>query len=219
MEKFKIALGFPMLATACWLLSLLPIHYGERSWWLGIFLVVVALAAWVFGQFFQRGTERRGLALVLTFGLVAAGYAAVVEGQLGWRRPETAPAGMADLKAEPGGVAWLPWSPEAIAQARAAGRPVLVDFTAKWCLTCNTVVKPALESSSVRQRLQQLNALPLLADYTRFPENLTRELSRFGRAGVPLVLVYPKDPAAAPIILPEALTPGMVLNALDQAAK
>jgi thiol:disulfide interchange protein DsbD len=96
---------------------------------------------------------------------------------------------------------------------------VLVDFTAKWCLTCNTVVKPVLESASVRQRLEQLNAVALLADYTRFPDNITRELNRYGRAGVPLVLVYPKEATGAAIVLPEALTPGMVLSALDQAAR
>jgi thiol:disulfide interchange protein DsbD len=93
---------------------------------------------------------------------------------------------------------------------------VLVDFTAKWCLTCNTVVKPALESSSVRQKLQQLNAVTLLGDYTRFPDDIAEELTRHGRAGVPLVLVYPADPDKPPIVLPEALTPGMVVSALDR---
>jgi thiol:disulfide interchange protein DsbD len=95
----------------------------------------------------------------------------------------------------------------------------LVDFTAKWCLTCNTVVKPALESASVRKKLQELGALALLGDYTRFPEDITEELSRHARAGVPLVLVYPKDSNKPPIVLPEALTPGMVVTALEQAAK
>jgi thiol:disulfide interchange protein DsbD len=94
-----------------------------------------------------------------------------------------------------------------------------VDFTAKWCLTCNTVVKPALESSSVRKKLQELNAVTLLGDYTRFPDDITEELSRHERAGVPLVLVYPPDPARLPIVLPEALTPGMVVSALERAGK
>ena len=58
MEKFKIAMGFPMLATAVWLFSLLPLYYGERAWWLAIFLVVVAVAAWVYGEFLQRHRAR-----------------------------------------------------------------------------------------------------------------------------------------------------------------
>jgi thiol:disulfide interchange protein DsbD len=59
----------------------------------------------------------------------------------------------------------------------------------------------------------------LLGDYTRFPDNITTELNRFNRAGVPLVLIYPKNPAAPPIVLPEILTPGTVLDALNRAAK
>jgi thiol:disulfide interchange protein len=80
-------------------------------------------------------------------------------------------------------------------------------------------VKPALESSSVRKKVQELNAVALNGDYTRFPDDITEELTRHGRAGVPLVLVYPSDPNKPPIVLPEALTPGMIVNALELAAK
>jgi thiol:disulfide interchange protein len=116
-------------------------------------------------------------------------------------------------------VRWEPWSLAAVAQGRAEHRPVLVDFTAKWCLTCNIDVKPALESASVQSKLQQLNALTLLGDYTHFSDDITEELNRHGRAGVPLVLVYPADTNKPPIVLPEALTPGMIVNALEMASK
>jgi thiol:disulfide interchange protein DsbD len=219
MEKFKIAMGFPMLATAFWLFSLIPIHYGERAWWLGIFLVILALAAWVYGEFVQRGRAWRGLAVGVLVALLAGGYVFVVEGQLRWRQPDAQAATSASLPDNTGGVAWQPWSREAVTAAREAGRPVLVDFTAKWCLTCNTVVKPALESAGVREKLKEINAVALLGDYTRFPPAITDELNRYGRAGVPLVLVYPKDPKAPAIVLPEALTPGMVLAALEKAMR
>ena len=62
MEKFKIAMGFPMLATTVWLFTLTQIHYGKRVLWLGFFLVALAVAAWVYGEFVQRGRKRRGLA-------------------------------------------------------------------------------------------------------------------------------------------------------------
>jgi thiol:disulfide interchange protein DsbD len=94
---------------------------------------------------------------------------------------------------------------------------VLVDFTAKWCLTCNTVVKPALESSAVREKLREVNGVGLLGDYTRRPDDITDELNRHGRAGVPLVLVYPANTKGDPIVLPEVLTPGMVVSALNEA--
>jgi thiol:disulfide interchange protein len=64
-----------------------------------------------------------------------------------------------------------------------------------------------------------MNAVALLGDFTHFPDAITTELNRFNRAGVPLVLVYPKNPGTQPIVLPEVLTPGIVLNALDQASK
>jgi thiol:disulfide interchange protein DsbD len=67
--------------------------------------------------------------------------------------------------------------------------------------------------------LKELNAVALVGDYTHFPDSITTELNRYNRAGVPLVLVYPKNVAAPPIVLPEVLTPGIVLNALNRAVQ
>jgi thiol:disulfide interchange protein DsbD len=219
MERFKVAMGFPMLATAIWLFSLLPAYYGPRSWWLLIFLVLVALAAWIYGQFVQRGSSRRGLGLAAALILLVGGYFYVIEGQLQWRSPLPETVAEGSLKEGPGGIDWQRWSPAALAGARAAGHPVVVDFTADWCLTCQANRKIALEVNSVRAKLRQVQATAFLGDYTRLPADITEELNRYGRAGVPLVLVYPKDPLAPPIVLPEALTPGIVLAALDRASR
>jgi thiol:disulfide interchange protein DsbD len=226
MEKFKIAMGFPMLATAIWLASILPDHYGQRAWWFGIFLVVVAMAAWVFGQFVQRGQSRRGLAALIIVALLAAGYVLVLEGRLDWRSPAATENAAASVATRSGVIAWQPWSPQAVADARAQRRPILVDFTARWCVTCNGIVKPALETPAIREALGKLNAVALLADYTRTPEDMTAELNRYGRAGVPLVLVYPKNPDAPAIVLPDPSplrAPShyttVVLEALDRAAR
>ena len=156
--------------------------------------------------------------MVVALALLITGYVVVLEGQLRWRSPGIFGSGII-AKNEPGGIPWQPWSPEAIAKARSAGRPVLVDFTAKWCLTCNTIVKPALESLAVRKKFESIKGVALIGDYTRFPPEITDELSRFNRAGVPLVLVYPKNSTEQPIVLPEALTPGMIVNALERAAR
>jgi thiol:disulfide interchange protein DsbD len=123
------------------------------------------------------------------------------------------------LKESPEGIDWQPWTPTAVAQARAQGHPVLVDFTADWCLTCQANKRIALEVASVRNKLKDIDAVSFLGDYTRLPDNITTELNRYGRAGVPLVLVYPKKSDAPAIVLPEALTPGIVLKALDQTAR
>ena len=219
MEKFKIAMGFPMLATTVWLFNVASSSYGKNVMWLGVFLVIVASAAWIFGEFVQRGRTRRGIALVIAVILLIGGYAFALEMELGWREamPETSATG--SLKESAEGIDWQRWSPEAVAEARAAGHPMLVDFTADWCLTCQVNKKLAIETPSVRAKLKELKAVALTGDYTRFPDAITTELNRYQHAGVPLVLVYPKNPDAPAIVLPQILTPGIVLNALNQAAQ
>lgn len=219
MERFKVAMGFPMLATAVWLFTLTIVHYGKRVWWLGAFLVVVALAAWVFGEFVQRGRTRRGVALAIVLVLLLGGYAYAVERQLQWRSAlaESPPGGI--IQEGKDGIAWQRWSPEAVAKARAEARPVFVDFTADWCVTCEFNKKTSIEIPSVRAKLKEINAVPLLGDYTKLPPAISAELEKFGRAGVPLVLVYPRDASKPPVALPEILTAGIVLKALNEAAK
>ena len=224
MEHFKIAMGFPMLATALWLLNLTTIHYGDRSWWLGIFLVMMSAAAWIWGAFVQRGSAGRGLAVVIVILCMAGGYFGILEAQLHWRSSPDSASDTRVLAHAPEGYAWSPWSPEAVAKARAEGRPVVVDFTAKWCLTCNLSVAPAFASKSVVEQLQKLNAVALVADYTLYPAQITAELARFQRSGVPLVLIYPRDAAKPPEVLPEPLPyPAsyipVLLGALERAVR
>ena len=152
MQRFKVAMGFPMLATAMWLFNLMPVYYGKRALWLGIFLVVLALAAWVYGEFVQRGGKGRGVGLVVTVILLVGGYAYAIEGQLRWRSPVPAGEPAQALQETPGGIDWQPWNPEAVAKARATGHPVFVDFTADWCLTCQANKRVAIEVPSVRAK-------------------------------------------------------------------
>ncbi len=225
MENFKIAMGFPMLGTSVWLFSLTTTFYGERSWWLGVFLVFVGASAWIFGAFVQRGRARRPLAVLFVLLLLAVGYGWALDSKLRWRSPDAGSKGENVLRHAPEGYAWQRWSAEAVVKARAEGRPVVVDFTAKWCLTCNITVKPAFETKRVINKLKEINAAALLADYTLYPPDIGEELARFDRAGVPLVLVYPRDASKAPLVLPEPLSPssshysGVILDALDNATK
>jgi thiol:disulfide interchange protein len=224
MEKFKIAMGFPMLATVVWLFNVASADYGARVFWLGVFLVIVALAAWVFGEFVQRGRSAKGVALAIALILLIGGYGFALENRLHWREM-SADVDTANSTKSAGAIGWQPWSPAAVALARDAGKPVLVDFTASWCVTCNAIIRPALENDSVVSKLKEMGAVTLLADYTRTPQAMTDEISKFGGAGVPLVLVYPKNPDAAPVVLPQPsplqLPSGyskIVLDALDRAA-
>ncbi len=219
MEKFKIAMGFPMLATVIWLFNIAASSYGKNVLWLGIFLVVVAFAAWIFGEFVQRGRSSKGVALAFVVILLLGGYEFALEKELDWRNALPPKVTTGSLKESAEGIDWQRWSPGALAVARASGQPVLVDFTADWCLTCQVNKKTSIEVATVREKLKSLNVIALLGDYTHFPDAITAELNRYHRAGVPLVLVYPKNIDAAAIVLPEVLTPSLVLAALDRAAK
>jgi len=201
MEKFKMFMGFPMLATGIWLFTLAAGNLDKSATlWFGLFLVVLALGVWIWGEFVQRGGKRRGLAAIISL-LLVGGFGAYA-----------ATRGTDQIQ-------WQPWNAAAVAKAQSEGHPVLVDFTADWCLTCQVNKKVALEVPSVRAKLKQIGSMNLMGDYTRLPEAITDELNRFHRAGVPLVLVFPGKPNAEPIVLPEVLTAGIVLDALDKAAK
>lgn len=218
METFRVLLGFPMLATAVWLLSVVGDQWGtEGVLWVGLFLVFLGLTAWLYGWFAQR--QRRVWARWVAVAVLAVGYGWTLEHELDWRHPAAVNTRGASegVSRRSDGIPWQPWSPEALAAARAEGRPVLVDFTAQWCLTCKLNERTSLEVEDVRRKLEAVGALALKGDYTRRDPRITAELRRFGRAGVPLVLVYPADPEKPPEVLPTLLTPSIVLEALDRA--
>src|SRR5579884_830963 len=210
MQKFKVAMGFPMLATAIYLFTLTTPFFGEfGDLLLGLFLATIALGVWVWGEFVQRGRSRRGLSMIITLAIFMFSYCYLLEKELDWRHPKTS---------EAGGIDWKPWSPDSLKEARASGRPILVDFTAKWCPNCQVNKKTSLEIPSVRAKLKQINAIALIENSYVKDATVIAELNRYQRAGVPLVLVYPKDSNKPPEVLPDLLTPSIVLNALNKAA-
>lgn len=219
MERFKVAMGFPMLAVAIWLFSFTARRFGpEGPLWVGLFLIVVALAAWIWGEFVQRGRQRKGLAMGISVALLLGAYVYGLEAQLNWRSPIRS-VQAADVSGKTDSIVWEKWSPEAVEAARAEGRPVLVDFTADWCLTCQFNKRSSIEIPSVRAKLKELDAVTLIGDNTDNAPDIVAELRKFERAGVPLVLVYPRDADKPPIVLPALLTPGIVLDALERAGE
>ena len=210
MQRFKVAIGFPVLATAVWLFWFTATRMGKTGvLWFGLFLVVLALAAWIWGEFVQRGTRRVGVAMIISLLFVGSAYGFILEKQLHWRTPNFV---------EKDAIDWQPWSPEAVDKARSEGHPVLVDFTADSCVNCKANLITSIDIKSTRDKLREIKAVTLEGDFTDADPGIARELKRFGRPGVPLVLVYPADKSLQPTVLPPLLTPGIVQKALNDAA-
>ncbi|MDO8321909.1 MAG: protein-disulfide reductase DsbD family protein [Phenylobacterium sp.] len=212
METFKKLMAFPMYGTAAWLVWVLTVQAGEMG--LARVLaaaVVLALAAWVLGLAQRRqATGGKPLALAAVGAVLAIGAFVLV------LVPAYGVATSALAEAAPGSIPEAVYSPEAVAEARAAGKPVFVNFTAAWCVTCQVNEKVAFATAEAAEAFTRTGAVYLKADWTRKDAVIAAELARHGRAGVPLYLVYGvKSPD--PVILPQFLTPAMVAKALDKA--
>jgi len=221
MVRFKVLMGFPMLGTVAWLLGLVSLRYGiDRVFWVGIYLVLISMGIWGYGVFVQRG-RGRPIAYIFSIGSLLLAYFWVLEREVEWRKPPerssevsgSAFKGKARLRE------WAPWSRDEIDAARAAGRPVFIDFTAEWCATCQENKRRVIETTEVADRMKEIDAALFTADLTDESPELVEELARYKRAAIPLVVVYSKRPRERPRLLPELLTQARVLDALDWAAR
>jgi thiol:disulfide interchange protein DsbD len=111
------------------------------------------------------------------------------------------------------------FTPQALEKHLASGRVVLVDFTADWCLTCKANERLVLGSQSVQDTLHQTNAVVLRADWTDGDDQLTALIHKFGRSGVPLYVIFSPNRPDQPLVLPEVLTPQIVVDGLHEAAR
>ncbi len=211
METFKQLLAFPMLAVAIWLVWVFGLQVGMDGAARLLFgLLLLALAAWLVGRWpavtasTRTRVLTRGLALTALAGAVVAGATAV-------RSAEAMPT-----TAEGEALTWEPYSEETVQRYREEGRPVFIDFTAAWCISCQVNERVALETGAVRKAMREYDVAPIKADWTRRDPAITEALASFGRAGVPLYVLYPADPAGEPRILPELLTRKIVLDALRE---
>jgi thiol:disulfide interchange protein DsbD len=117
----------------------------------------------------------------------------------------------------PGASRWEPWSQAAVDKYRAEGRPVFVDFTASWCLSCQVNERVALRTAQVDAAFKKDKVALLKADWTERDDAIAQALTSLGRSGVPAYALYASN-SGTPELLPEALTPGIVTDALDKLA-
>lgn len=215
MNTFKQFMGFLLLATVVWLMSVLGSQTGsEGVVWTLAFLTCVALACWLIGIGTDlRATRNRKLFTTIAAVLVLGnGYFYFVENYLGsLKRAETGGVQVAEIQ-------WQPFSLELIEQNAAEGKTMFVDFTADWCVTCKINEKTALASSDIVKAFEDQGIVPIKADWTNKDPVIGEALKLFGRSGVPLYVIFPGERPSEPILLPDGLiTSGDVLEALEEA--
>lgn len=206
MAVFRTLMAFPMFATVVWLVWVFGQQTGiDAVAALLATLVALAFVAWALAA---PGVARRARAALGALAL--ASFAAA----LSWMIPVLATPALAGARSDAtSDGAWQPWSAEKVAQLRAEGRPVFVDFTAAWCVTCQYNKRTTLSKDEVLKDFEDRKVALLRADWTRRDAAITAELARLGRSGVPVYVLYAPG-TAAPQVLSEILSVADVRNAL-----
>ena len=200
METLKHLTAVPLFATVIWLVWVFGHLYAgdagvDRAAWMLTGLLLTAIAGYAMRRWEGRWTGVTIAAVLLVLALWAPlhGSKAAAEEHAAWR----------------------PWTPGAVAEAQAKGLPVFVDYTAAWCLSCQVNERAVLNTDEVQRRFRTGHVVLLKADWTRYDAGITAALGAVGRSGVPTYVLYPAKAGGAPDVLPELLSKGVVLGALD----
>ena len=201
METLKQFLSFPLYATAIWLLWVAGRQTGVNTMaaaLLGELLLALGLWLW------RVNWWRRSLALACLAGAIALASMRGLDGTA---------AGSNALSKE-----YLPWTESEVVALRNAGRPVFVDVTADWCITCKANETTVLFTDDITAAFAEHGVVYMIADWTNEDPKIAELLKKHQRNGIPLYLMYSADPAAAPLILPQLLTKRMVIDALEEVS-
>jgi thiol:disulfide interchange protein DsbD len=205
METLKQLMAFPIFATIIWLVWV----FGQQTDVNGvtrllISLLFISLGGWILGRW---STNRlvSGLALVLVAAAVFFSVSTVTPGV----------AAAQNTASSARGLNWEPFTPAKLESYRSGGKPVLIDFTAAWCLTCQVNDRVVFQSDEVKKRLKNTNIALLRADWTSYDPAITETLAKYGRSAVPLYVLYGAN-QTQPVILPDGvLRPSTLLSAMQ----
>ncbi|MGA9609458.1 MAG: thioredoxin family protein [Rouxiella badensis] len=213
MVTLKHGLAFPMLGAVAWLIWVLERQAGSIA--LAAILaccILLSFAAWLYGMAQKRRMMgKRHWALHIA----TAVFLLLVVPPLANLKTSSGPLDSAEASQAAAAVAWSPQNVDAI---KGQGKPIFVDFTASWCITCQVNERTSLSTQAVKAAMARTNTIYMIADSTKYNPDVEQALSDFGRGGLPLYVVYPAD-GGKPVVLPQVLTPGIVITALDNAAE
>lgn len=214
MERVKQGLAFPMYAAAVWLVWVLAQQAGTDSIVIALGgMVLIALAAWSYDitRTGRSWTQHIGSSIAISAVAIAIGG-----GYFGINPQTEALARTAGTVANYRD--WEPYSPERLQTLRTEGKPVFLNFTAAWCISCLVNERVALRQTSVTEAFRQSGIAYLKGDWTNQDPRITEKLAEFARTGVPLYIFYPAGIDAKPVVLPQILTADIVLNAIKPVA-
>lgn len=212
MDFLKKGLAFPMLGAFAWLVWVLAQQAGTAA--LAALLacaVIVSFAAWLYGIAQRRRYQGQSYKILLAF-TVAFFAVAVAPLPSVMKKGEALTARQNTENVTP-----VKWSPQNVDAMRGHGKAIFVNFTASWCITCQVNDRTSLSTQAVKQAMARTGTVYMVADLTSFNADIDDAMNRFGQGGLPLYVVYPAD-GSAPKVLPQVLTPSIVVNALDQAS-
>lgn len=209
MESFKQGMSFLLFGTVAFLAWVLTgMVEGQPMLFLLFGLVIIALGCWIYGRWSlpHKPKRTRLIAVVLTLLSIGGGLA------FGW--PQVEKGTVAGGSHVEGGLTWEAWTPEKVEELRAAKKAVYIDYTAKWCFTCQ-VNKRVYKDPALQKLIDEKKVVLLKADWTNEDPRITKALSELGKAAVPVNVLYAPD-AKEPVILPELLSIDNVSAALNQ---
>ena len=212
MDILKRGLAFPMLGAFAWLVWVLTQQAGTTALLAMLMCaVVVSFAAWLYGMAQRRRYIDQSYKALLAVTVVL--FIAAVSPLPGVMHVQPSPPELARVE----NITQVKWSPQTVAEMRGHGKAIFVDFTASWCITCQVNERTSLSTAAVKQAMASTNTIYMVADSTKFNADIDDAMTAFGQGGLPLYVVYPAD-GSAPKVLPQVLTPTIVVDALNQAS-
>jgi thiol:disulfide interchange protein DsbD len=217
MDVLRKIMAVPLFGTVMWLFWVLRMQIGNRAFvsFLPV-AVLAAVSAWLYGSWANPARPRsvRRIASLGALSLLAAGMAfsfVSIRHTIGTDSRGAQPRASGELP-------WETYSVESVQELRGLGRPVFIDFTAAWCLTCQVNERVTFRAKEVQEKFVEHGVALLKADWTSKDRRILEALQSYGRNGVPVYVLY-RPHEAEPELLPELLTPSLVTRALDKIRK